>query len=197
MIVYLAWFSSVTHLATLTFLRHFFYLHRAELRCRVIAMFLMLVLLCTAMAPTSHFTWQIQDVTGGCDAYDHADCPQACDKVPGYYGRWPNTKTPVFQNLCLSIFLLCYGYIIRLAKMSPYLCSKSQLLIGRVKQRATEDHESWTPDAFGTPWKVFRTMMLQPLWIALLHCIILQVDFFTSMFAEVRDSTVGENDGWG
>lgn len=151
-------------------------------------MFIMLVLLCAAMVPTAHFTWQTEDTDDGCDRYSDAPCPQACDSVLRYYGKPPNTNSIVFQNLCVSVFLLCYGYLIRLAKMSPYLSSKSQLLIGIVKKSATAHHARWIPHALGTPWQMFKTMILQPLWIAFLHCVVIQVDLFTSMFAEVCEA---------
>ncbi|KAF4482896.1 hypothetical protein CGGC5_v009641 [Colletotrichum fructicola Nara gc5] len=53
--VYLAWFSSVTHLSALTFLRTYLAKHPKGRLCRLIFMFILLVLLFVGIIPTGHF----------------------------------------------------------------------------------------------------------------------------------------------
>ncbi|CAO2649168.1 Nn.00g101170.m01.CDS01 [Neocucurbitaria sp. VM-36] len=56
-IVYLAWLSSITHLCCLTFLREYFYQHKALLVWRVPGMIMLVVMLLVAMIPTGQYTW--------------------------------------------------------------------------------------------------------------------------------------------
>lgn len=51
-LVYLAWFSSVTHLTALTFLRNFLYNHPSQRFWRLVAMFLFLCMLIVAIVST-------------------------------------------------------------------------------------------------------------------------------------------------
>lgn len=56
-VVYLAWFSSFTHLTTLTFLRRYLQERPALRTWRLLAMSLMLVLLSLALLPTGRSEW--------------------------------------------------------------------------------------------------------------------------------------------
>lgn len=70
-IVYLAWFSALTHLATLTSLRHFFRSRPVMATGRVILMGLVLVLLSVAFVPTGFNSQRSQATWDGTDV-DHA-----------------------------------------------------------------------------------------------------------------------------
>ncbi|KAJ3533844.1 hypothetical protein NM208_g7802 [Fusarium decemcellulare] len=168
LIVYLAWFSSITHLSTLTFLRHYFQSHRTEKLCRAVGMFLMLALLCFAIVPTAHFFWLDPDDQSA-------------------------TKSPVLPNhhasTLFSIFLLAYGYFVRLAKMSPRLTAAPHKIVRALKEKEKSASNSWHLNISGS-WRQFLyNVVLAPLWVALLRWIHIHVDSFTSMFAEVRRDT--------
>ncbi|KAK1951946.1 hypothetical protein LY78DRAFT_488399 [Colletotrichum sublineola] len=55
MVVYLAWFSSVTHLSALTFLRAYLAQHPVGRLWRLTLMFILLILLLASFIPTGHF----------------------------------------------------------------------------------------------------------------------------------------------
>lgn len=56
-IVYLAWFSSITHLTGLIAARHYLYSRPWARFARIIASLLFLVMLLVAIVPTAHFNW--------------------------------------------------------------------------------------------------------------------------------------------
>ncbi|TQV90780.1 Glycosyl transferase, family 25 [Cordyceps javanica] len=58
MLVYLAWFSSLTHLSCLTFLRSYLYHRRVERTWRLIAMGLLVAMLVFALIPTGNYSWK-------------------------------------------------------------------------------------------------------------------------------------------
>ena len=54
-LVYLAWFSSLTHLSCLTLLRNYLYNHPTERLWRLLGMGLIVVMLVGAILPTASF----------------------------------------------------------------------------------------------------------------------------------------------
>ncbi|KAJ5522095.1 hypothetical protein N7527_006210 [Penicillium freii] len=57
-LVYLAWFSSLTHLSCLTLLRNYLHQRPAERIWRLFCMFVLVVLLILAFLPTANYRWQ-------------------------------------------------------------------------------------------------------------------------------------------
>ncbi|KAH6984474.1 hypothetical protein BKA56DRAFT_315841 [Ilyonectria sp. MPI-CAGE-AT-0026] len=114
-LVHLAWFASITHLAALTFLRHYLHNHPTEKTWRLVAMLIMLVLLVSAIIPTSHFKWS----NSGDYSWDESST--LFDAASNYavcsYRLEVDSDTFAFQSMLISILLLIYGYLIRLAKM--------------------------------------------------------------------------------
>src|ERR1700677_4250930 len=60
-LVYLAWFSSLTHLSCLTFLRSYLHRHPGERVARLVAMFLFVILLAVSIAITGGFDWAFNE----------------------------------------------------------------------------------------------------------------------------------------
>lgn len=58
LIVYLAWFSNLTHAACLSSLRTYLYKHQTERNWRLALMLLLLTGLVTALIPTAYFNWE-------------------------------------------------------------------------------------------------------------------------------------------
>lgn len=56
-LVNLAWFSSLTHLSCLTFLRNYLYNRPAQRAWRLVAMAAFLIMLLAAFEPTKNYTW--------------------------------------------------------------------------------------------------------------------------------------------
>ncbi|WYZ36429.1 hypothetical protein EsH8_XIV_000029 [Colletotrichum jinshuiense] len=99
MIIYLAWFSSMTHLSALTFLRTYFANHPAGRLWRVLIMSLLVILLFIGLIPTGHFNF-ISKVWTVASKVDFGDFvyPNDCDDFgqigSQYFGCWlPNNAT--------------------------------------------------------------------------------------------------------
>lgn len=111
-VVYLAWFSSLTHLSTLTFLRKYFLTNRAARDWRATLMLLMLIMLIVALVPTGYDAWRMTGVESG--------PPAIC-----YFG-WVKSPVPrhfiirSYKSLAtlLSAAVLLVGYVTRLIKIS-------------------------------------------------------------------------------
>lgn len=63
MVVYLAWFSCLTHLSVLIFLRNYLYHHPASRSWRLAMMLILMILLMIAIFPTGYFAMDLFDRT--------------------------------------------------------------------------------------------------------------------------------------
>ena len=112
MIVYLAWFSSLTHLTTLTVLRQYFRRNPAARLWRAVLMLLMVTLLGIALLPTGDGWWLV----GG-----SAGLPALCyfkrlvAQTPEERLEIDYVQTP---SMIISIMVLFSGYLTRLIKLS-------------------------------------------------------------------------------
>ncbi|KAM7210678.1 hypothetical protein V8F06_013939 [Rhypophila decipiens] len=122
LIVYLAWFASLTHLSGLTFLRHHLHNHQGARSWRLFCMFVLLVLLAVALFPTAHFDLSYIDYNNGniidednagkdFKLTDHAVCYFKIKEEP--YGILPDR----WDSMVVSMALLVYGYLIRALKL--------------------------------------------------------------------------------
>lgn len=114
MTVYLAWFSSLTHLATLTVLRQYFRKNPATRLWRAIRMLFMVTMLGIALLPTGDSWWIGPEETV-------AGLPALC-----YFKRLVAQKPQegfefdLFQasSMIVSVMVLFSGYLTRLVKLS-------------------------------------------------------------------------------
>ena len=112
MIVYLAWFSSLTHLTTLTVLRQYFRDNPGPRLWRSILMLVMVSMLGFALLPTGDYEWL---------QYGWAGQPALC-----YFKRLvaqspiDHFETDLYQtsSMITSITVLFFGYLTRLIKLS-------------------------------------------------------------------------------
>ena len=110
-IVYLAWFSSLTHLATLTILRQHFREHYTIRIVRVALMLLMAILLFAALLPTGQGDWL--------NLFDHSssDTPTVC--------AYRNLTTSLISHftyafpMTISLLFLATSYTSRIIKLFP------------------------------------------------------------------------------
>ncbi|KAI9718434.1 MAG: hypothetical protein M1812_004155 [Candelaria pacifica] len=113
LIVYLSWFSSLTHLATLTVLRQYFLDHSAARIWRAILMLVTATLLAVALLPTGDYWW-LKPITKG--------LPASCfferlgSRNPAERLKWDRDQTP---PMVISLLVLCSGYLTRLIRFSP------------------------------------------------------------------------------
>lgn len=122
MLVYLAWFSSVTHLATLTALRQYFRTNHAARLWKAVLMLVTVVMLGIALLPTGDALWIRTE--GGMRGV-----PALC-----YFRRLvsqnPNDKfivDTVIESIIISLLVLFSGYMTRLVKLSDKATIASRL----------------------------------------------------------------------
>ncbi|KAL8917936.1 MAG: hypothetical protein Q9172_005627 [Xanthocarpia lactea] len=114
-VVYLAWFSSLTHLTTLTVLRQYFRENHHARSWRAVVMFITVVMLGAALLPTGVNQW----FSGPFDPA--ASIPAIC-----YFRRLTSaTYTERFElgsvstlSMVISLFVLASGYLTRIIKLS-------------------------------------------------------------------------------
>jgi hypothetical protein len=111
-LVYLAWFSSITHLSALSFLRNYLYNHQTERLLRLISMFLFIVMLLIAMLPTGNFTWLAPNEDSPAVPGSFAAC---------YFPGQLNRSLISFQSMLLSVLLLVVAFGNRVIKLHELL----------------------------------------------------------------------------
>ena len=116
--VYLAWFSSMTHLGTLTSLRYHFHCNTRARNLRVILMTLNLALLITALIPTGNYYWlenRLGSFYGFLPAICFFDFSKHRFDVQGSQG----------MTLTVSLVVLCFNFLTRALKLSKYVSART------------------------------------------------------------------------
>ncbi|KAI1777780.1 hypothetical protein F4818DRAFT_325527 [Hypoxylon cercidicola] len=175
-IVYLAWLSSMTHLSTLTFLRNHLYNQPAEYFSRLLLMLTLIGLLCAAAIPTAFFDFYGDDPLDFQPSY-FAIC---------FYGPKMNTRTLAFQSMILFLVLSIYGYVIRIAKMSKWIMTRSHKAMAYISELFNKQIKLWNPiEAPRTWYRTSMELIARPLLIALLRVVTIQLSIFGSFLAEI------------
>ncbi|KIL88806.1 hypothetical protein FAVG1_08055 [Fusarium avenaceum] len=172
--IYLAWLASVTHMASLSFLRN--HLAKNPIKCiwRLTAMTVIQVLLSVAVGLSTTFDgdpWRAEE--GG--------RPAIC-----YFKERPNTKSVAFQSAIKIIILLIWGLAIRIAKMFEGFEGGLRRIASKLYQQSKERQHGTggtTTDAWD-PQSHTLGSLLKPFLIALLAMLSIQIDLFTSFLAE-------------
>ena len=106
-LVQLAWFSSITHLCTLTALRSYFRHHIIGYFWRLPGMVIMILMLIVALIPTGHYTWGA-GIMRSVPLYGGTTRPQATDSAMCYFNSHVNNcPTPMgywMQKECDQAF---------------------------------------------------------------------------------------------
>ncbi|CAG7939896.1 unnamed protein product [Penicillium salamii] len=215
-LVYLAWFSSLTHLSCLTLLRNYLHQRPAERIWRLICIFVLIVLLILALLPTANYRWQYgypATPTGRPAPQDYAICylkpGQGRDTIPnaGFasidYGQ-SRPGSPSYGHtlsgnstmaMCISVVLMSVGFICRVLKLHQCL---SNLLTRSIRDRSSHmlrkplrTIEGWcvTPSFLHS---MQRLLLYRPL-LALFLTLRILVDTWDSMFFEVCSSRIKIN----
>ena len=114
-LVYLVWFSSLTHLTTLTVLRQYFRSNPAVRSWRAFLMLATVIMLGVALLPTGDFFW-IPDLFGA--------VPVKCyylQLAPRYAGTFAGSAAGgdvPLSTMIVSVLILFYGYATRFVKLS-------------------------------------------------------------------------------
>lgn len=129
-VVYAAWFASVTHLSTLTFLRPLF-LQKAALRIwRLVLMGTTVLMLAVALLPTADSSWMRAHTDQSHVSAFTGSIPAKCFfKRLGDLSRI-DPRSAQFVSLLCSMIILIYGYCSRAAQISFMRSPWSRLLSG-------------------------------------------------------------------
>lgn len=169
-LTYLAWFSGLTHISGLIFLRKYFFYNQVQRNFRLFFMFLHAVCVAIALIPTGWPT-----------AYGrHAQCfwEQSTYKEVAYNG-----KSTEFNSMIVSIILLFFNLSMRTIEVSPWASSKlffewrkmiSNFVTNLLQRLSSKRHKwyyRWSAYFATSLFLVFR----------------LYLDLYVSMLAKVRN----------
>ncbi len=179
LLVQLAWFSSLTHLSSLTFLRKYMFQHPEERCWRLVCMLLHLVLLVIALVPSGRMT-PPGTLHPGDEIWEfpHAWC-YLTNTGPG---------TGFDSSVVVSILLLAFNFGMRVVEVSPAV---SSMILVRTRRSARELGRAslslcWSS---GTAWYswFWNLAIVRPLAAAFI-ALSLYADLYTSMLFKVNQS---------
>lgn len=179
MIIYLAWFSSLTHLTTLTVLRQYFRDNPASRLWRTVLMLVMVTLLGIALLPSGD-VWWADGLTG---------IPALCYfkrlVAPSPGKRFEPGILPT-GSMLISVMVFFSGYLTRLIKLSKHATSFTKLWIrtkpGRMLKNALKNsiQRAEKPNA-SIYWRL-KYLVLETAYVLLRVCF----DIYESTLWEVR-----------
>ena len=158
LVVYLAWFSNLTHIACLTALRGYLHQHQRERNLRLFFMTVLWAGLIPAMVPTVFFNWpaestpyqSLKEPTAGF-ASSSAQCffdlgvghglflnntAYLCSSNTRFFSdhfcpRMPISETTAMQSTTVSILLVVFNYVSRVIKLTRRLSDTIHVTIRR------------------------------------------------------------------
>lgn len=175
LLVYLAWFSNVTHLACLTFLRHYLYSHPGERAWRLVLMGLFAVMLLVAMVPTGNYNFALDQT------------PSPSDYAICYFKKAKTADRATFASMVISVLLVAFGFLSRVVRLHRTL---SVRVVGEIRKDVSGKLRKWLQkvydwcDSKTSPSGLKRLLLYRPL-LALFLCGRVLLDAWTSMFFEV------------
>lgn len=184
-LVNLAWFSSLTHLACLSFLRNYLYHRPGERAWRIGAMGVFIAMLIVGIVPTGSYNW-----------YHGAgiDRPFPQDYATCYFQVRPKENVIngdiVLASMVLSVLLVVLGFVSRVIRLYETL---SVGIVGKARSKVSKSLRAILRQAYRwcdtkrSPNGLRRQLIYRPLLAVFL---LLQVvsELWTSMFIEVRTS---------
>ena len=180
-LVYLAWFSSLTHLSCLTFLRSYLHKHPGERVARLVAMLLFVILLAVSIAITGAFDWRDNNEDSQTRVFP-------ADSTICYIQSVPDKSSIAFISMIFSLLLLLLGFTTRVVKSSV---RTSTFVTGTTKQLSDFYQTHVLAKLYDSaavqkePWKLKWTLGYRPLLVIFLVTRAL-VDAWNSMLFEVR-----------
>ena len=171
--VFLAWFSSLTHLTTLTILRHYFRTDNPKAKAvRMVLMFLTLVLLVAALLPTRIQVWLRAPSEPALCYYQRNGHGQESD----YYGG----SIDALASFAISVVVLVASYFTRAIKLFATSSDSCRYLVQTVPANWTKARiDSLDQGSLG--WRILSDILL--VQIVLFRSLAMAC---TSMFWEVR-----------
>ncbi|PLN85645.1 hypothetical protein BDW42DRAFT_160284 [Aspergillus taichungensis] len=194
-IVNLAWFSSLTHLACLTVIRNFLYNHPLQRTVRLFFMGILAILLIVGLSFTGNYTWVSFDFWDFEDLWSSPSSPFETKMMAiTYPATCRSTTSPVeytpnwpYLSMLLSIILIVMGFLGRVIKLYKIL---SVGLCSRLRSWASVrilHCLRWTFSRFclnRSSRSLRRTLVYRPL-LAVFVTVELGLDWWSSFLLEV------------
>lgn len=184
-LVYLAWFSSLTHLSCLTVLRNYLYNRPVQRVWRLLSMLVLVVMLSIALVPTANYDWAANSWLGmprpdsTPDLTDYAICYLKPDR---------QYQSLISQlSAATSIVLISLGYILRVIKLHQQF---SSFLSRRIRGRLSDATRCFLRIVFhwclsdGSSQSLKRLLCYRPL-LAIFLAMRILLDLWSSMLFEV------------
>ena len=190
-IIYLAWFSSLTHLTTLTVLRQYFRDNPAPRIWRAVLMLVMITMLGIALLPSGDYWW-FRWVTSD-DEFEFerttARLPALCffrrlvaRSSEEHFGFDTYTTT----SMLISILVLLSGYLTRVVKLSRRASAFTKLWIrtkpGRMLKKSLKSSIQRAEKPNATIFWRIQHLVLETAYVLLRACF----DIYESTLWEVR-----------
>lgn len=149
LIVFIAWFSSITHLSAMTVLRSYLRRRRVETCVRFGLMICLLLMLIVAFIPTAFFDWTNSSTEDCSAAYPCSpaicffDITNARKLSAGmnqeFCGSMTPPSNPAGQAMVLSLVLLIFGFVSRSFKLFNFLSMAVHVYLRRpISKRAQQ-----------------------------------------------------------
>ncbi|KAK5651879.1 hypothetical protein OQA88_11538 [Cercophora sp. LCS_1] len=176
MVIRVAWFSTITHLAALTCLRSYLHQHRFKRGLRLFLMLCLALMLAVAISTTVHITPNTKHSPAICFAPFRKD-------DEGYFNSWFDYDVPV------SITLVVYNVGVRLLKLHRASSTKASVWLHRIAARILQPVASFLapkPDSSAgiRGHLLWHMAVVQP-FVASLIVVETYYFLFTSMAGEV------------
>ncbi|KAK3682975.1 hypothetical protein B0T22DRAFT_355898, partial [Podospora appendiculata] len=144
-VVYLSWFSNLTHIACLVTLRGYLHHHQRERNWRLVFMAILWLLLIPAMVPTTYFNWAHYEPTAALPA-SNARCFFDLSTAGHLYYEgfnatffirpsMPLSETSALQSAVVSILLLILSFGTRCMKLTK---KTSELIRLNIRQKTSQ-----------------------------------------------------------
>ena len=181
-LAHLAWFSSLAHLACLTFLRNYLYNRPGERAWRLVSMGVLVVLLIFALIPTGNYYWSHED------PYEYEDdYPLPSDYAICYFRRSTTVDPLTFASMILSVLLIGWGFVFRVVRSHKSL---SIDVVGRARQWTSAKYRKYLRKLFEYyevqkyPGTLQHLLVYRPV-ISVFLMLRVVLDAWSSMFVEV------------
>lgn len=181
----LAWFSSLTHLSCLTFLRDYLYNRKPQRQWRLLFMLALIIMLITAMVPTGSYEWTSSaDLVQAFSEHkplgsDYAVCWFSAPVLSG--------SVEAFLSMVILVSLIGLGFSFRVIKLhKPLSLFMTETLRRRISHGLRK--RLWTLYRWRSHTKGLRRFAGDILYypaLALFLSLRLVADHFSSMFFEV------------
>lgn len=176
-LVYLAWFSSLTHLSCLTFLRNYLYNRSGKRAWRLSLMFLLVGMLVAGLLPTGNFNWENPPPSLKLQNY-----------VICYWRHADDANAEIYTTMIISVLFLLFGFFSRFIRLFRSLSFK---IIQQLKDRIStwlrkylEQRHQKISTGFGPLSILRRTLYYRPQLVLFLMGRVF-ADMWTSMIFEV------------